>query len=285
MNELIISPHIDDEVIGLGEFLLHLSQKNPTNPQKSKIHIVYLSSSTYSFEKTDSEFESKDQMRRESEAKVLAKKLNIPLRNITFLRENNYSSFNKETFLKVSKKIESLIKKIKPLSVYVPAYEGGHLEHDLMNFLVSILRKKALLEEVYEFPEYTSYISFLDWKKLLRRFGFQYNHSFLDKRAVQRSPQERLTDKKKLLKIFKSQKPQELIKLFGYRDQYGRLKHYNYRKAPYSFGWQTILGLFFPSFKIYGGSISSKEFRLFVDSVEHELLKDNSKLCYPKTIS
>lgn len=263
---VILAPHIDDEFIGVGELIL--------NSLNKKFKIIYFSSSTYNFRKNNIIFERKNQNEREDEIKNIFKFLNLNQDNIKFLRINNYGLFNKIQFKKTYDYLSRFFKENNVKKVFVPAYEGGNLEHDLVNFMLFLLVKKGVVKQklCIEFPEYTSYISFFDIKKFKRFvFGTPFKHQ-LKKKEIKVVKNKKLKKKREILKFFKSQNPKELIKNQGYRDIYYPFQIHNYQKMPYNkFSLNNLIGLFNKRYKIYNGDIEFKEFKEFTKDVESDL--------------
>lgn len=262
-DTIILSPHIDDDIIGVGEKILQLSKDRQT------VKIVYFSSSSYCFGRKDISFEKKNQKIRENEALKMANTLGISKKNLIFLRKNNYSIYDVNTFIKNFNIVAKITKKSK--EIYVPAYEGGHLEHDIINFLAYCLIAKGIIkkENVYEYPQYTSKISFFDIKKLFRfLLKNKFMHNFIDNRKSNFNKINLLEDKKKLFEIYKSQD----LSNFGYRDRTANMKLYDYERPPYStYSLNMILGIFVIKFKLYEGSIRFNDFRLFVKEIKNRL--------------
>ena len=57
----------------------------------------------------------------------------------------------KENIDKTFKKIVRIKKEHKIDTIFCPAYEGGHQDHDVANFICSRLKKNCM---IYEFAEY-----------------------------------------------------------------------------------------------------------------------------------
>ena len=64
---------------------------------------------------------------------------NIPTRS---LKENIEKTYNKILKIKKNHKIDT---------IFCPAYEGGHQDHDVANFICSRLKRNC---KIYEFAEY-----------------------------------------------------------------------------------------------------------------------------------
>ena len=132
---LILIPHPDDEVVGCCGAILR------AQAQGSKIFGAYLTTGIFSRKK-----EKEAALRRE-EAKAVAKLLNIHA--VAF--EEIPSRQLKDHLHEVEKKIAVTIKDCEIDQLWVPAYEGGHQDHDVTNFLASRLKK---IVPVWEFSEY-----------------------------------------------------------------------------------------------------------------------------------
>lgn len=67
-----------------------------------------------------------------------------------------------KTFLYVNEiisRLDSVITQFKPKIIYVPAYEGGNIDHDVANFCVAHFRNKGI--RIIEFPLYSAYKTIL----------------------------------------------------------------------------------------------------------------------------
>ncbi len=64
-----------------------------------------------------------------------------------------------------------LLDELKPNKIFVDAFEGGHPDHDAVNFLAYEASTRAGINpEIYEFPLYNGSGSFLHWKWRINRF-------------------------------------------------------------------------------------------------------------------
>ena len=132
---LILIPHPDDEVVGCcGGILRALAQG-------SKILGGYLTTGISSKPK------QKKMVRRRQEATEAACHLNIhPL-----FFEETPSRCLKDKFSDVQNKIIVAIKTNAIDTIWTPAYEGGHQDHDVANFMANRLKPLA---DIWEFSEY-----------------------------------------------------------------------------------------------------------------------------------
>ncbi len=67
-----------------------------------------------------------------------------------------------KTFLYVNEiilRLDSVISRFKPKVIYVPAYEGGNIDHDIANYCAAQFRNKGI--KIIEFPLYSAYKTIL----------------------------------------------------------------------------------------------------------------------------
>lgn len=272
-DTIILSPHIDDEFIGAGELICEKSKNN------KKILIIYFSSSTYKFNSRNKKFEKIDQNQRESEIKSIIKQMKTRNISTLFLRVNNYRLFNEIYFLKTYKKLLKIMSEMKYNYLFCPTYEGGHLEHDLVNFMLSLLVKKSIIpqKKCIEFPLYTSRIKIFDFKKYNRLiFKKCFAPEFInnDQKEIKIINKTQIKNKIKYLSLFKSQNPKHLVDNFGFKDRFKPFKLQNHKQKPYSaLSLNNIIGIFDQKYKIYDGKISFNKFKKFIIMIESKILK------------
>ena len=138
---LVVVAHQDDELFILSRLKQHLELKDT-------IFIVW---TTASFQKG-----KKYADRRIKESLEGIKRLGIPRENCKFLLFQDG-----KTHLKMNKiivKLKQFISKHSPDCIYVHAYEGGHIDHDVAHYsTVKALEELDLKSTVYEFPVYSAY--------------------------------------------------------------------------------------------------------------------------------
>lgn len=248
VKSMIVAPHIDDAVGGIGVFIQRKLRK------KEPLIIVYVSSASLRGRGNKNEI-LEEQKRREADAKNLQRKLRTPCLKMYFLRFNNYAIIDSQAFSKYLNKLRYIIKKEKPAEIYVPAYEGGHLEHDLVNFSATLLKNEFQTIEFFEFAEYTSYLGpkiFL--KKALRRISkligkkiISFPPDFVNQPQMpseQLGTKEEVKMKKDLLSVFWSRDIDWLISVFGFPDRVRRLPAHNYLKSPYRYSFLNRIAAF-----------------------------------------
>ncbi len=138
---LLVIAHQDDEVFILSRIKKHLELKDS----------VFFVWTAASYQK-DEEYKNI----RIEESLSLMKLLKIPYENIYFLSypDSKTHLFMDSMYIDLYK----IIKKIRPTIVYVPAFEGGHIDHDVANVItIRVTKQLKLNTQIFEFPEYSSY--------------------------------------------------------------------------------------------------------------------------------
>ena len=144
---LLLIPHPDDEIVGASAivqrkkkqgcsfFFFFLTngvlKKNEMWPWNRKNYENLLNIRINEMKKSLNLFEVKE----------------FYLQNIS-TRQLKY--FIKPTINKISK----LVSKYKIDSIFTPAYEGGHQDHDVTNCIASVFKKKL---DIFEYSEYNNY--------------------------------------------------------------------------------------------------------------------------------
>ena len=134
--------HYDDEFGIYEDIRIHIAQKIP-------LHIMYLTSSNFN--------EGSNKI-RENESLSVLKKLGVKRNQVSFVgKELSIPDLAlKENLINAFIKCKLLIKKMGNVkTIYSPAYEGGHPDHDVLNFLCSkFILTSQLKIEGWQFPLY-----------------------------------------------------------------------------------------------------------------------------------
>ncbi len=142
-NILLVAPHPDDEIVGASIIIKRiLSKKNliiffPTNGVIPKEAMWLWDRKNY-----------------KERIKIRKKEMNQSLKNLgikKFYFQNIPSRTLKKNILKTFSIMKKIIKKEAIDTIFCPAFEGGHQDHDVSNFICSRLKKLAA---IYEFAEY-----------------------------------------------------------------------------------------------------------------------------------
>jgi LmbE family N-acetylglucosaminyl deacetylase len=143
--------------------------------------------------------------------------------------------------------IEGWIREVRPGTIFIPLYEGGHYQHDAVNYMVSAAaRRTGFKGAVYEAPEYNFFLSFRTTpEKILSgfmRFIPLVRHDYPPEAVtpdallhLEMTPRE-IEKKKEMLSRFKTQHPDQLVLRFGFEDRYQPLHAYDYRRPPFDYG-------------------------------------------------
>lgn len=210
---LILVPHPDDEVVGLCCFIkrqISLGSKVflfiLTNGviQKDKMWVWQRKNFDYILKSRN--LELKKSLKNLDISKFY--KQNIPTRKLRFFLTKTY------------RKIDQIIQKEKISDLFTPAFEGGHQDHDLANFLASKFIKKT---NVFEFSEY----NFSNFKVKSNKFIEEFGNEV----TIELNSKERKF-KKKAMEIYLSEK-NNLNYINLNRETYRPLPLYDYFSSPH----------------------------------------------------
>lgn len=184
---LVLAPHPDDEIVGCG-----IAMRRALS-QGAAVRVAFLSDgipAAHLLWPWQRPARGRRCVRRRREAEACARLLghaialwnDIPTRTV------------REHLLELASLLRRLVAEIKPDAIWVPAYEGGHQDHDAAHFLAGRLGATG---SVWEFAEYN------------RAGGRVRSHAFPrlrgDEVAVTLSPEERRL-KRDLLNIYGSER-------------------------------------------------------------------------------
>ena len=146
-----------------------------------------------------------------------------------------------------AQEIERIISTVCPTMLFVPLYEGGHLQHDIANYVVSFLVEKPKGMKVYECPEYSPCVSLAGTphkvlSMLARLLGGLVSYYGLPE-GVGDAPilnldmdEEELALKRRMLEAFKSQHGDALALHHGHADRVIPWTNRPYRAEPFDYG-------------------------------------------------
>jgi LmbE family N-acetylglucosaminyl deacetylase len=146
---LVIAAHPDDEVLGLGTTLYrHRRAGEP-------VAVVYVTNgsggegASWKYRRNISQHIS--QIRYEESIKALSF-IGIPEKSIHCL---GFPDSGTHRYLKeIARDVLLIINETKPKMIYVHCIEGGHLDHDVVSFVVRSVCSKLGYSNVYEWAEY-----------------------------------------------------------------------------------------------------------------------------------
>jgi LmbE family N-acetylglucosaminyl deacetylase len=216
---IIFAPHMDDEVIGCAGIILRETREH------NRVVIVYM---------------TKDDTRKQ-EAMSIMKKYGLA-KNLVFL---NYQKMDRETVKDAISRTKKIIEKENPQEVYVTAYEGGHIVHDITNFIVNrAVKENGRTIKVYEYPTYNNYPAYIPIK-IVRRYTSKYlpvrtgifPPMFIPaktKEMILKMQEWEIETKKAMIRGYESQNKNDyLVKNFLYNDRFRLCPNHNYRKRPH----------------------------------------------------
>jgi len=229
-NILIIAPHQDDCVALAGGYAVQTVEKG------GQVNILYT---------TDGYKD--DKFTRKQEAIKAWSVLGDNSVSIEFLSYTNNQSFlSRYEIDEGINKIGEYLKKVKPETIFIPLYEGGHYQHDVTNYMVSkALDNQKLPCTVYESPIYNFFMSFNTTpEKILSglvRFipfvSYDYPPEPVRNDTVYylKMTDEQLQKKKEIIVQFKTQSPHKLVERWGFCDRYQKLHDYDYSQPPFDY--------------------------------------------------
>ena len=171
--------------------------------------------------------------------------INVKKKDLIFLKYKQISDFKKyEKVKEAMKRIKEILLKKKPDEVYIPAYEGGHRDHDISNYMVShVINKNKIKTKVFESPEYSLFFSFLTPKRIIdkiirRLFKMNFSPSFIThgKTITLKMKKDEIETKKEMFMKYKTKNVNNtLIKNYGFCDKYRKYTQHNYLKPPFNY--------------------------------------------------
>ncbi|MCK5146662.1 PIG-L family deacetylase [bacterium] len=229
-NILIIAPHSDDCVAIAGGYAIETVQCG------GEVNILYTTGG-----------HEDDPGYRLDEALAAWKVINVDESQIVFLPFRKGQDFlHPQEILECSRLIEKEIIKTSPQIIFIPLYEGGNYQHDVTNYCAAkAIERCSFAGRVYESPEYNFYFSLRSTPEkimaMLLRFvpGLGFNYApepvLNDSVHMLQMSEENLETKISMIRQFKSQSPEMLVKRFGFVDRYQEFHDYNYTLPPFDY--------------------------------------------------
>lgn len=211
-NILFVAAHPDDELVGATFIIKNLLQKK-------NIIIFFLTNGVIS--KEEMWFWNKKKYKEKKKIRDEEMKKSLKLLGIKkFFKQDIPTRKLKENIERTFEKINLLVKDHKIDTIFCPAYEGGHQDHDVSNFICSRLRNST---EVYEYAEYNFSKGRINCNKFVK--------STKNEITIKLSEKEK-KEKIKFLKIYNSEKG-NLNYLHLNEECYRKIYNYDYTKAPH----------------------------------------------------
>jgi LmbE family N-acetylglucosaminyl deacetylase len=210
---LFVIPHPDDEIVGACILIRKLLR------EKKKISMVFLTNGVIS--PNQNWFWKKNKYQDFVKIRKDEMLHSLELLNI---KEYYYQNIPTRTLrYKISeshKLICKIIKKNKIDTIFCPAYEGGHQDHDIANFICS--RLKGLCN-LYEFAEYNFF-----QRKINSNTFFDSNNN--EETILLNHSQQKF--KNKCLRIYESEK-KNLDYINVDKESFRPMLNHNYSKPPH----------------------------------------------------
>ena len=213
-NILFIIPHPDDEIVGACIIIKRLLHEG------KKVHFFFITNGVLS--KNSMWFWQKKKfqkihMTRKNEMYMSMEKLKVNSYSWQDVPTRTLKEIIYETHIKIKKLIS--LKKID--AIFCPAYEGGHQDHDVANFICS---KFSNVCDIYEFPEYNFYKMKINCNTFIEN---ENNQNIL------KLTNEEKIFKKNCLQVYNSEKNNlNYIKI--HKESFRPIKKYDYSKPPHS---------------------------------------------------
>ena len=207
-NILILAPHPDDEIVGTCIIIKKLLEK--------KINVTIFFLTTGIISKNDMWFFNRANYEelikiRLNEAKKTLKELGIKKFFLQKIPSRSLTVNLRKTFIKLKRIMDNN----NFDCLFVPAYEGGHQDHDVANFLSSFFIQRV---KVFEYSEYNYFKKKINSNNFIKKSG--------QEKVLKLSCSEILF-KKKLLRNYKSEKKNLNYVKFDF-ESYRPLENYNY---------------------------------------------------------
>ena len=234
---LILVPHPDDEIVGTFILIRRMLKEG------CFIFLFFLSHGV---------IDSKEMWfwKRKYYKKYVEKRIHEMNESIKFLKIKDFylqdipTRCLKFNIRNTHTKIKNLIKCFNIDTMFTPAYEGGHQDHDIANFIASKFKDKL---DVYEYPEYNYIDRIIKSNSFLKNFGKE--------RIIMLSKSE-IRIKKQAMKIYESEKS-NLNYIELKQECYRPLIDYNYSTPPHDgilfyrrfsfFSWHPKVDSTYPS--------------------------------------
>ena len=197
-NILFIIPHPDDEIVGSCCIIRRYIR------DKKNIFLFFVTNGVIS--QTSNCFWNKKKIKKMIDIRKKEMKLSVKKLGVKAIYFQNISTRSlKDKILVTYAKIRKIIVSQKIDALFCPAYEGGHQDHDVSNFICSKLKRFC---KVYEFPEYNYFKNKINCNKFIKND----NNS-----TVLKLTEDEKEFKKNCLKIYESEKKKSKLHRYRYR--------------------------------------------------------------------
>jgi LmbE family N-acetylglucosaminyl deacetylase len=141
--------------------------------------------------------------------------------------------------------LRALIDDFRPTAIVMPAFEGGHIHHDMVAALVDSIVTSTDRFDLFEAPEYSPYVSLLNTPHRILSLAARWlffvvyvgEPDSVDRRSVLkvRLDPDELAAKRRMLGAFVSQNAPSLVATRSYPDRLTVRRPPQYRRHPFDF--------------------------------------------------
>ena len=212
-NILFIIPHPDDEIVGSCTIIKRLIKDG------KKIFLFFVTNGVIS--EKSMWFWRKKLIKKMIHIRKKEMKQCMELLDINdFFFQNIPTRTLKENIFETYTKIKKIINSKKIDTIFCPAYEGGHQDHDISNFICS---RFLDLCEIFEFPEYNFFNRKINCNTFIDKNNFE--------KVIKLNSQE-IIFKKKCMDTYRSER-RNLNYIRIESEAYRVIKKYDYSKPPH----------------------------------------------------
>ena len=227
---LIVAPHQDDCVAIAGGYAIQTLEKG------GHVTVLYATDGT-----------EDDKVTRKQEALDAWGEAGVAADRLHFLGHHIFKGLvDRAEIERCTEEIADWIRRAGPGSIFIPLYEGGNFQHDVVNYMASAaVRSTGFKGRVYEAPEYNFFLSFRTTPEKilsgLMRFLPFVRHDYPpepilgDELLVLRMTDGQIGRKAEMLSRFRTQQPEQLVNRFAFEDRYQKLHEYDYRLPPFDY--------------------------------------------------
>lgn len=141
--------------------------------------------------------------------------------------------------------LRELIDEFRPTAIVMPAFEGGHIHHDMVAALIDSIVTPADRFDLFEAPEYSPYVSLLNTPHRILSLAARWLFIVVyvgEPDSVERRPvlkvrldPDELATKRRMLGAFVSQNAPSLVATRSYPDRLTVRRPPQYRRYPFDF--------------------------------------------------
>jgi LmbE family N-acetylglucosaminyl deacetylase len=233
---LVVVAHPDDETIVAGGAMIQAMKAGGI------AHLIYTMDGVTRAPSASQAACSGRITQREQEALAALRQIGISSDSVTFLRLRNQVGLRAlAPAREAAETIALAIRTFRPDRILIPAFEGGHIDHDLTHCVAMAAAKWTGFppDRLFEAPEYNDYCLREAVKRRLNKLlplRFVCAPRSLPigtiPTVLQMSPDE-LDRKRQMLSAFQTCDPTLLVKQFGFPDQFRPVPAYDYSRAPF----------------------------------------------------